>query len=223
MRKIAECGRHAGRHRRPVAVREMARAGRERSSSDRRSTTRTWQRRASATPRAEEYGGQARLFHEHGIQVNGSFVVGGFDGDWCDTFVMPGRTDTAHVVRKPEHLTPDELLLGYDWLYRRLFSLDLGPPARGAVGHLCHCLHFRGRLPLQALEPALAVSDRASPGSRRVASPDRTRPVPPSRSTRRSDFQGGTSGRPRRASAWRARPFGPSILNSQFSIFNSQF
>ena len=32
------------------------------------------------------------------------------------------RYDTAHVVFRPKHLTPDELLLGYDWLYRRLFS-----------------------------------------------------------------------------------------------------
>ena len=30
--------------------------------------------------------------------------------------------DTAHVVFRPKHLTPDELALGYDWLYRRLFS-----------------------------------------------------------------------------------------------------
>jgi radical SAM superfamily enzyme YgiQ (UPF0313 family) len=30
--------------------------------------------------------------------------------------------DTAHVVFQPKHLTPEELLLGYDWLYRRLFS-----------------------------------------------------------------------------------------------------
>jgi radical SAM superfamily enzyme YgiQ (UPF0313 family) len=30
--------------------------------------------------------------------------------------------DTAHVVFRPKHLTPDELWLGYDWLYRRLFS-----------------------------------------------------------------------------------------------------
>ncbi|MBL9127443.1 MAG: B12-binding domain-containing radical SAM protein [Verrucomicrobiales bacterium] len=32
------------------------------------------------------------------------------------------RYDTAHVVFRPKHMTPDELLLGYDWLYRRLFS-----------------------------------------------------------------------------------------------------
>lgn len=30
--------------------------------------------------------------------------------------------DTAHVVFQPKHMSPDELLLGYDWLYRRLFS-----------------------------------------------------------------------------------------------------
>jgi radical SAM superfamily enzyme YgiQ (UPF0313 family) len=33
------------------------------------------------------------------------------------------RYDTAHVVFQPAHMTPEELLLGYDWLYRRLFSL----------------------------------------------------------------------------------------------------
>ena len=30
--------------------------------------------------------------------------------------------DTAHVVFRPKQMTPEELLLGYDWLYRRLFS-----------------------------------------------------------------------------------------------------
>jgi hypothetical protein len=30
--------------------------------------------------------------------------------------------DTAHAVFRPKHLTPEELELGYDWLYRRLFS-----------------------------------------------------------------------------------------------------
>jgi radical SAM superfamily enzyme YgiQ (UPF0313 family) len=30
--------------------------------------------------------------------------------------------DTAHVVFQPKHMTPDELLQGYGWLYRRLFS-----------------------------------------------------------------------------------------------------
>jgi radical SAM superfamily enzyme YgiQ (UPF0313 family) len=113
------------------------------------------------TPRVEDFGRRVRLLHEHGIQVNGSFVVG-FDGDRRDTFTSlaqwietqrmacatfhiltpyPGtplfrqleaegrllhrdweRYDTAHVVFQPKHLTPDELLLGYDWLYRRLFS-----------------------------------------------------------------------------------------------------
>jgi radical SAM superfamily enzyme YgiQ (UPF0313 family) len=32
------------------------------------------------------------------------------------------KYDTAHVVFQPQHMTPEELLLGYDWLYRRLFS-----------------------------------------------------------------------------------------------------
>ena len=30
--------------------------------------------------------------------------------------------DTAHAIFLPKHLTPEELELGYDWLYRRLFS-----------------------------------------------------------------------------------------------------
>ena len=32
------------------------------------------------------------------------------------------KYDTAHVVFRPRYMTPDELGLGYDWLYRRLFS-----------------------------------------------------------------------------------------------------
>jgi radical SAM superfamily enzyme YgiQ (UPF0313 family) len=113
------------------------------------------------TPRTEDYARRVRLLHEHGIQVNGSFVLG-FDGDrkdvfqttaeWieenhleCGTFHIltpypetplfrqmeaEGRLlhrnwdlyDTAHVVFRPKHMTPEELLLGYDWIYRRLFS-----------------------------------------------------------------------------------------------------
>jgi len=30
--------------------------------------------------------------------------------------------DTAHVVFRPEQMSPEELQLGYEWLYRRLFS-----------------------------------------------------------------------------------------------------
>lgn len=33
------------------------------------------------------------------------------------------KYDTAHVVFRPRHMTSGELQLGYDWLYRRLFSL----------------------------------------------------------------------------------------------------
>ena len=113
------------------------------------------------SPRAEEYAWRVRLLREHGIQVNGSFVVG-FDGDHKETFVelaewieanhlecatfhiltpYPGtplfrqfeaegrllhrdwdKYDTAHVVFQPRNMTPQELQLGYDWLYRRLFS-----------------------------------------------------------------------------------------------------
>jgi radical SAM superfamily enzyme YgiQ (UPF0313 family) len=112
-------------------------------------------------PRTADYARRIRLLREHGIQVNGSFVVG-FDGDDKDTFTemagwieanrlecatfhiltpYPGtplfrqleaegrllhrdweQYDTAHVVFRPKQMTPEELLLGYDWLYRRLFS-----------------------------------------------------------------------------------------------------
>jgi len=32
------------------------------------------------------------------------------------------RYDTAHVVFKPRHMTPEQLTEGYSWCYRRLFS-----------------------------------------------------------------------------------------------------
>jgi radical SAM superfamily enzyme YgiQ (UPF0313 family) len=113
------------------------------------------------TPRTEDYARRVRIFHDNGIQVNGSFVLG-FDEDCRDVFATlaqwiegnrlecatfhiltpyPGtplfrqmetegrllhrdwsKYDTAHVVFRPKHMTPDELALGYDWLYRRLFS-----------------------------------------------------------------------------------------------------
>lgn len=115
------------------------------------------------TPRALDYGRRVQLFHDNGIQVNGSFVLG-FDGDgpdvfertaqWieehrleCATFHIltpyPGTPlfhqleeqgrilhrdwtlyDTGHVVFEPRRLTAEELLMGYDWLYRRLFSIQ---------------------------------------------------------------------------------------------------
>lgn len=114
------------------------------------------------TPRAADYARRVDLLHDHGIQVNGSFVVG-FDHDRRDCFETladwveeqrlesatyhiltpyPGtplfrqmesegrllhrdwaRYDTAHVVFRPRHMEPEELALGYDWLYRRTFSL----------------------------------------------------------------------------------------------------
>jgi radical SAM superfamily enzyme YgiQ (UPF0313 family) len=113
------------------------------------------------SPRPADYARRVALFHDHGIQVNGSFVLG-FDhderdvfartADWvedsrleCATFHIltpyPGTPlfrrmeaegrllhkrwdeyDTAHVVFRPRHMTPEELAEGYAWLYRRLFS-----------------------------------------------------------------------------------------------------
>ena len=101
------------------------------------------------------------IFHEHGIQVNGSFVFG-FDGDRKDVFaatvewIEANRLECAtfHILTPypgtplfrqlepragcctatgagmtpptwcsgPKHMTPEELMLGYDWVYRRLFS-----------------------------------------------------------------------------------------------------
>jgi radical SAM superfamily enzyme YgiQ (UPF0313 family) len=113
------------------------------------------------TPRTEDYARRVQLLHDHGIQVNASFVLG-FDHDTKDAFnrlaqwieanriesgtfhiltPYPGTPlfhqmqkenrllhtqwdlyDTAHVVFQPKHMTPEELQLGYDWLYRRLYS-----------------------------------------------------------------------------------------------------
>jgi radical SAM superfamily enzyme YgiQ (UPF0313 family) len=113
------------------------------------------------TPRTDDYARRVRILHDHGIQVNGSFVLG-FDHDrpdcfartaeWieenrleCATFHIltpypatplfrtmeaEGRLlhrnwdlyDTAHVVFRPKHMTPEELAAGYEWCYRRLFS-----------------------------------------------------------------------------------------------------
>jgi len=113
------------------------------------------------TPRIDDYARRVRIFHDYGIQVNGSFVLG-FDEDRTDTFEAttawieenrlecatfhiltpyPGTPlfrrlqaegrllhtnwddyDTAHVVFRPKHMTPDELMEGYSWCYRRLFS-----------------------------------------------------------------------------------------------------
>lgn len=113
------------------------------------------------SPRTGDYARRVRLLHEHGIQVNGSFVLG-FDHDHRDVFARtvqwveanrlecatfhiltpyPGtplfrqmeregrllhrdwsRYDTAHVVFRPKHMTPEELADGYAWCYRRLFS-----------------------------------------------------------------------------------------------------
>jgi radical SAM superfamily enzyme YgiQ (UPF0313 family) len=146
----------------PELVREMALAGCNGVFIGFESLTDSNLARArKKTPKAEDYARRIALLHEHGIQVNGSFVVG-FDDDtresfprlaeWieenrmqCATFHIltpyPGTPlfrqmeaegrllhrnwdlyDTAHVVFRPKQMNPEELLLGYDWLYRRLFS-----------------------------------------------------------------------------------------------------
>jgi radical SAM superfamily enzyme YgiQ (UPF0313 family) len=113
------------------------------------------------TPRTDDYLRRVRVFHDHGIQVNGSFVLG-FDDDrpdvfertvaWieqarleCATFHVltpyPGTPlfrqmksegrllhedwdlyDTAHVVFRPRHMSPEQLAEGYAWCYQTLFS-----------------------------------------------------------------------------------------------------
>jgi radical SAM superfamily enzyme YgiQ (UPF0313 family) len=135
------------------------------------------------SPRTEDYAARVRILHDHGIQVNGSFVLG-FDHDrpdvfertvdWieknrleCATFHIltpypatplfrqmesEGRLlhkdwrlyDTAHVVFRPNHMTPEQLAEGYAWCYRRLFS---------------HCSIWRRRPEdARAVAPYLAMS-----------------------------------------------------------------
>jgi radical SAM superfamily enzyme YgiQ (UPF0313 family) len=113
------------------------------------------------TPRTSDYARRVALLHDHGIQVNGSFVLG-FDHDRPDVFARTvewieearlecatfhiltpypstplfrqmedegrllhkdwSKYDTAHVVFRPRHMTPEELAEGYAWCYERLFS-----------------------------------------------------------------------------------------------------
>ncbi|HEY1243020.1 MAG TPA: radical SAM protein [Bryobacteraceae bacterium] len=113
------------------------------------------------TPKAGDYARRVSILHDHGIQVNGSFVLG-FDHDRKDVFVRTADWieqnrlecatfhvltpypatplfrqmeaekrllhrdwslyDTAHVVFRPRHMSPEELEEGYAWLYQRLFS-----------------------------------------------------------------------------------------------------
>jgi radical SAM superfamily enzyme YgiQ (UPF0313 family) len=113
------------------------------------------------TPKTADYARRVRIFHDNGIQVNGSFVLG-FDHDgpevfettveWiektrleCATFHIltpyPGTPlfrqmeaegrllhrnwemyDTGHVVFKPRLMSEEQLMEGYAWCYRRLFS-----------------------------------------------------------------------------------------------------
>jgi radical SAM superfamily enzyme YgiQ (UPF0313 family) len=113
------------------------------------------------SPRTADYARRVRVFHDNGIQVNGSFVLG-FDHDrptafaelvdWIENVRMESATyhiltpypgtplfremeaagrllhkdwskyDTAHVVFRPKHMTPEQLAAGYAYCYRRTFS-----------------------------------------------------------------------------------------------------
>jgi radical SAM superfamily enzyme YgiQ (UPF0313 family) len=113
------------------------------------------------SPSPDDYARRVAILHDHGIQVNGSFVLG-FDHDQPDVFARtvewieanrlqcatfhiltpyPGtplfeqmdaedrllhkdwsQYDTAHVVFRPRHMTPEQLANGYAWCYQRLFS-----------------------------------------------------------------------------------------------------
>jgi radical SAM superfamily enzyme YgiQ (UPF0313 family) len=135
------------------------------------------------SPSPADYARRVAIMHDHGIQVNGSFVLG-FDHDepdvfartveWieanrleCATFHIltpyPGTPlfeqmkadgrllhqdwslyDTAHVVFRPRHMTPEQLADGYAWCYRRLFS-------HGSIWR-------RRPRDLQAVAPYLAMS-----------------------------------------------------------------
>jgi radical SAM superfamily enzyme YgiQ (UPF0313 family) len=139
------------------------------------------------TPRPADYARRVGILHDHGIQVNGSFVLG-FDHDrpdvfertanWvestrleCATFHIltpyPGtplfrqmhaegrllhtdwsRYDTAHVVFRPRHMTPEQLAEGYAWCYRRLFSLGSiwrrrPPDARAVLPYLAMSVLYK--------------------------------------------------------------------------------
>src|SRR5262249_49051141 len=59
------------------------------------------------TPRTEDYARRVRLLHDHGIQVNGSFVLG-FDHDRPDVFARTAeRVEANRLACAPFHiLTP---------------------------------------------------------------------------------------------------------------------
>jgi radical SAM superfamily enzyme YgiQ (UPF0313 family) len=113
------------------------------------------------SPRTDDYARRVGVFHDHGIQVNGSFVLG-FDHDrpdcfeqlvdWIESVRMESATyhvltpypgtplfrqmesegrllhtewslyDTAHVVFRPRHMSPEQLAEGYAYCYDRTFS-----------------------------------------------------------------------------------------------------
>ena len=154
------------------------------------------------TPRTADYARRVALLHDHGIQVNGSFVLG-FDHDRSDVFARtvawieenrlecatfhlltpyPGTPlframeadgrllhkdwslyDTAHVVFRPRHMTPEVLAEGYAWCYERLFSHGSIYGARRYKDR-CAVPPLPGDvLSLQAIEPFLVPPDPPPP------------------------------------------------------------
>ena len=60
------------------------------------------------TPRAEDYARRVRMLHDHGIQVNGSFVLG-FDRDRKDVFAAHRRLDRGQPAGVRDLSHPDAL------------------------------------------------------------------------------------------------------------------
>ncbi len=83
--------------------------------------------------------------------------------------------DTAHVVSRPKHLTPDELLLGYDWLYRRLFShasiWARQPEARSASRPPTSPAHISTSTPTGSGGSSSSIAWSTRPGARSSSAP----------------------------------------------------
>jgi len=126
------------------------------------------------TPRAADYARRVRLLHDHGIQVNGSFVLG-FDADAPEVFARTAdwieavrlECATFHILT-PYPGTPlfrrleaEDRLLHREWeLYDTARRVPPAAHDRGAAGR-------RLRVALPA--PVLARLDLA-PAARRLAS-----------------------------------------------------
>ena len=73
------------------------------------------------TPRTADYARRVAILHDHGIQVNGSFVLG-FDHDRADVFARDGRMDRREPAGMRDLPHPDAV------------SRDAAVPADGGGG-----------------------------------------------------------------------------------------